>query len=66
VFVPVAFSSDVLISDVSERFTKRGFDYFRCSIVTASEQVPIDVQSNGRGGMAEPVADGDRVHTGGN
>ena len=65
-FVPVAFSSDVLIPDVGERFTEGGLNDFRRSIVAASEQVPIDVQSNGRGGMAEPAADGDRIHAGGN
>jgi hypothetical protein len=66
VFVPVAFSADVLIPGVSERFTERGLDDFRRPIVAASEQVPIDVQSNGCRGMAEPAADGDRVHAGGN
>jgi hypothetical protein len=35
-FVPVAFSSDVL---VGERFTEGDLDYFRRSIVAASEQV---------------------------
>ena len=62
-FVPVAFSADVLIG---ERLAKGGFDYFRRSIVAASEQVAIDVQGDGRGSMAEPAADGDHVHAGGN
>lgn len=55
----MAFSSGVLIG---QGFAKRGFDYIGRPIVAVPEQMPIDVEGDGRGGMAQATADRNRVH----
>jgi hypothetical protein len=49
-----------------ERLAESGFDDLRRPVVAVTEQVPIHVESNGGGGMAQPPADGNRVHAGSN
>src|SRR5262249_31312171 len=55
-------SSSVLIG---EHFTESRLDYLRRPVVTVREQMPIDIESDGGGGVAEPTANRNRVHASG-
>ena len=61
--MPVAFSCAF---SFGESLAKGGFDYFRRPVVAVFEQVSIDAEGDGRGGVTESAADGNGVHTGGN
>ena len=61
-FVPVAFSCAF---SFGESLAKGGFDYFRRPVVAVFEQVSVHAEGDGRGGVTEAAAHGDRVQTGG-